>query len=201
MATALGHQLCDRVALETTINIIMTQNLLRRCAIDIRWVRVIQQSRHLSSQPLMVKPIRNGKSISRIFKDLSLKTALTVRHCTTQLDDIAYEDISNETLESLTEYLEDLIEKVNAPVDSDVTYASGVLTVQLGSAGTYVINKQSPNKQIWLSSPASGPKRYDFVDQVWIYKHDGVTLHKLLSTELSKIFKENIDFSHCEYAK
>ena len=29
------------------------------------------------------------------------------------------------------------------------------------NVGTYVINKQTPNKQIWLSSPISGPKRYD----------------------------------------
>ena len=31
---------------------------------------------------------------------------------------------------------------------------AGVLTVKMGSdLGTYVINKQTPNKQIWLSSP------------------------------------------------
>ena len=30
---------------------------------------------------------------------------------------------------------------------------SGVLTVKVGDHGTYVINKQTPNKQIWLSSP------------------------------------------------
>ena len=30
---------------------------------------------------------------------------------------------------------------------------SGVLTVRLGDNGTYVLNKQPPNKQIWLSSP------------------------------------------------
>lgn len=30
---------------------------------------------------------------------------------------------------------------------------SGVLTVKLGRHGTYVINKQTPNRQIWLSSP------------------------------------------------
>lgn len=35
----------------------------------------------------------------------------------------------------------------------------GVLTANTGKAGTYVINKQTPNKQIWLSSPISGPKR------------------------------------------
>lgn len=26
-----------------------------------------------------------------------------------------------------------------------------------------MLNKQPPNKQIWLSSPVSGPKRYDYV--------------------------------------
>lgn len=30
---------------------------------------------------------------------------------------------------------------------------SGVLNLRLGEHGTYVINKQPPNKQIWLSSP------------------------------------------------
>ncbi|XP_070933807.1 frataxin, mitochondrial isoform X2 [Macaca nemestrina] len=35
------------------------------------------------------------------------------------------------------------------------TLVSGVLTVKLGGdLGTYVINKQTPNKQIWLSSPS-----------------------------------------------
>jgi len=29
----------------------------------------------------------------------------------------------------------------------------GVLTLQLGKPGTYVINKQAPNKQVWWSSP------------------------------------------------
>lgn len=29
----------------------------------------------------------------------------------------------------------------------------GVMTIKLGSLGTYVINKQTPNRQIWMSSP------------------------------------------------
>ena len=29
----------------------------------------------------------------------------------------------------------------------------GVLTLRLGDKGTYVINKQTPNRQIWFSSP------------------------------------------------
>lgn len=35
----------------------------------------------------------------------------------------------------------------------DILLQSGVLTLILGNNGTYVINKQPPNKQIWLSSP------------------------------------------------
>lgn len=29
----------------------------------------------------------------------------------------------------------------------------GVLTIKLGKRGTFVLNKQAPNRQIWLSSP------------------------------------------------
>ena len=30
---------------------------------------------------------------------------------------------------------------------------NGVVTLKLGEHGTYVLNKQPPNRQIWLSSP------------------------------------------------
>lgn len=63
--------------------------------------------------------------------------------------------------------------------------------------GTYVINKQPPNKQIWLSSPKSGPKRYDYVvygegqaqkeDTAvgdWVYLRDGSTINQLFREEL-----------------
>lgn len=68
--------------------------------------------------------------------------------------------------------------------------------------GTYVINRQSPNRQIWLSSPQSGPKRFDYVpskdnEQVgkWVYKHSGEVLHELLQSELSPILTDvDLDF-------
>ncbi|KAI1481370.1 hypothetical protein K445DRAFT_317225 [Daldinia sp. EC12] len=76
----------------------------------------------------------------------------------------------------------------------DVEYSSGVMTVKIPNVGTYVINKQPPNKQIWLSSPISGPKRYDFVGSTegqkpgiekgeWVYHRDGSTLSELLLKE------------------
>jgi frataxin len=117
------------------------------------------------------------------------------------LSAVEYDTIVDETLESLTEAFEILLEKHKLP--SDVTYASGVLTVELDKYGTYVINKQTPNRQIWLSSPFTGPKRYDFLNQTWIYKHDGMSLHTLLNKELSNVFKndQNINFKKCSYGE
>lgn len=72
-----------------------------------------------------------------------------------------------------------------------------MLSIDLGERGTYVLNKQPPNKQIWLSSPVSGPKRYDWVlcsegqDQKegsgfgdWVYLRDGTSLTNLLKKEI-----------------
>lgn len=81
---------------------------------------------------------------------------------------------------------------------------SGVLTLKLGDHGTYVVNKQPPNKQIWLSSPfrcdssassdrnltlvGSGPKRFDAAGSSWVYGRTGETLTGLMRTELGPIF-------------
>ncbi|KAJ0178664.1 hypothetical protein K1T71_005439 [Dendrolimus kikuchii] len=120
------------------------------------------------------------------------------------IEQAVFEEICNETLESLCECFEELVEQAPNLKGADVTYSDGVLTVSLGSSyGTYVINRQTPNKQIWLSSPLSGPKRYDLVLKnggYWLYKHDGVTLHKLLQEELSKIVENEIDFKKCSHS-
>lgn len=84
-----------------------------------------------------------------------------------------------------------------------MTLASGVLNVYLGSEeGTFVINKQSPNQQIWLSSPVSGPARFDFCieQQKWIYSRTGESLHEVLNKEITKkVLKDgaNADFQKC----
>lgn len=77
------------------------------------------------------------------------------------------------------------------------TLQAGVLTLAFPPIGTYVINKQPPNKQIWLSSPTSGPKRYDYVvvgegqhqkegggAGDWIYIRDGSSLCEVFLKEI-----------------
>ncbi|XP_031625333.1 frataxin homolog, mitochondrial [Contarinia nasturtii] len=121
-----------------------------------------------------------------------------------QLD---YERFCAETLDSLCDYFEELVESVNHLASADILNKDGVLTVSLGATyGTYVINKQSPNKQIWLSSPASGPKRYDFMYAAdgskkgyWVYKHTGETLHELLDKELTDVTKTKTQFQSLSF--
>uniref|UniRef100_A0AC35TTS7 Ferroxidase n=1 Tax=Rhabditophanes sp. KR3021 TaxID=114890 RepID=A0AC35TTS7_9BILA len=68
----------------------------------------------------------------------------------------------------------------------------GVLTAKIDDkVGTYVINKETSNRQIWLSSPLSGPKRYDFVDNKWVHTRDNMALNDLLTYEFRKIFKRD----------
>jgi len=94
----------------------------------------------------------------------------------------------------IVEKLEELQE---AREDVEVEYSAGVLTLTFPPIGTYVLNKQPPNKQIWLSSPISGPKRYDWVVKGegqhqkegggqgdWIYLRDGTSLSDVLAKEV-----------------
>uniref|UniRef100_A0A8V0YWF9 Frataxin, mitochondrial n=1 Tax=Gallus gallus TaxID=9031 RepID=A0A8V0YWF9_CHICK len=117
------------------------------------------------------------------------------------LDETTYEKLAEETLDSLADFFEDLTDKPFTPEDYDVSLGSGVLTVKLGGdMGTYVINKQTPNRQIWLSSPTSGPKRYDWTGRNWVYSHDRVSLHELLSKEFSAALKTKLDLSSLIYS-
>ncbi|KAJ4429654.1 hypothetical protein ANN_21855 [Periplaneta americana] len=119
----------------------------------------------------------------------------------TPLTPLTYEQVCNETLDSLSEYFEELVESAPHLKAADVSCSDGVLTVQFGQPyGTYVINRQIPNLQIWLSSPTSGPKRYDFHEGRWVYRHDGVSLHELLNKEISKIVKQEVHFLNCAYS-
>jgi frataxin len=131
-----------------------------------------------------------------------------------------YDEIADQYLNALIEKLEALQEETE---EVDVEYSvcassyslpgdrigvfgnmlmsiylqAGVLTVTFPPNGTYVINKQPPNKQIWLSSPITGPKRYDYVvlsegqdakegtgRGEWVYLRDGSTLNALIHAEV-----------------
>ncbi|XP_065199285.1 uncharacterized protein LOC135830969 [Sycon ciliatum] len=102
---------------------------------------------------------------------------------------------ADETLETLSEVFENLPEEpgVNVPDGYDVQCGGGVLTIELDSANTYVLNKQAPNQQIWISSPFTGPKRFNlFRNNRWLTDKQE-SLFDLLSAEMSTYFKAEIN--------
>lgn len=110
-----------------------------------------------------------------------------------------YHDVAEDTLETLMDEVEAALEACQSTAidleESEITLASGVLTIAIPPHGTWVLNKQTPNRQIWWSSPLSGPKRYEYdeKDGVWFSTKDGLSLLPLLSQELSHITGKAID--------
>ncbi|BDA43583.1 probable frataxin, mitochondrial [Coccomyxa sp. Obi] len=102
-----------------------------------------------------------------------------------------FHGVADALLETLHETMDALVENEDVP-DSDVEYSQGVLTIKLGPNGTYVYNKQTPNRQIWMSSPVSGPVRYDYMDGRWIYRHDDHELMDRLRSELSDLLGKDV---------
>lgn len=48
----------------------------------------------------------------------------------------------------------------------------------------------------------SGPKRYDFVHNTWVYSHEpDQCMHQLLSQEISVIAQTDIDFTNLAHGK
>ncbi|KAM0786952.1 hypothetical protein ACM66B_002371 [Microbotryomycetes sp. NB124-2] len=136
-----------------------------------------------STRPQLAQPCRCFATQTRPVR----QQVSTAQYTIGKLDTKTYQIVSDKAMERLSEYLEELLEETEG-LDKgfDVEYSSGVLTLKLGDKGTYVINKQPPNKQIWLSSPTSGPKRYDYDTNhdVWFYHRDGRRLRDLLTEEL-----------------
>jgi frataxin-like iron-binding protein CyaY len=71
------------------------------------------------------------------------------------LTEAQYHPLADEYLDHLSEKLDTLGDQVALQLpDYDVMLSMGVLTLKLGGeAGTYVLNKQPPNVQIWMASP------------------------------------------------
>ncbi|GMP54274.1 hypothetical protein CsSME_00019494 [Camellia sinensis var. sinensis] len=112
-----------------------------------------------------------------------------------QIED-EFHNLADSTIHGLLEKLEEYGDSVD--IDGfDIDYGNQVLTMKLGASGTYVLNKQTPNRQIWLSSPVSGPSRFDWDQdaQAWVYRRTKANLSKVLESELEHLCGQPINLS------
>lgn len=122
-----------------------------------------------------------------------------------------FHTVADDTLEDIQDAVEYALEERYDDENGDdeqfeVVYADGVLTMTFPPHGTWVLNKQTPNRQIWWSSPISGPRRYEYDHRSnqWIYtravteasdkNHTNITLKKLLRDEFQQIYNIALDF-------
>jgi CyaY protein len=78
-------------------------------------------------------------------------------------------------------HIAEIIEKFDINGDIEIDINSDILTM-VNDAGTYVINKQSALKEIWLSSPVSGPYHFAWRDDKW-QNQSNIELFSLLTKE------------------
>ncbi|GAB7350194.1 hypothetical protein MBLNU459_g0855t2 [Dothideomycetes sp. NU459] len=136
------------------------------------------------------------KGLSPDSEDPQPKESQPIEHVRepTPLEDEEYHERAEQYLDEIVARVEELQENKE---DLELDYSAGVLNIVFPPNGTYVLNKQPPNKQIWLSSPITGPKRFDWVVMgesmqhkeesgvgEWIYLRDGTSLTSLLRKEL-----------------
>ena len=88
----------------------------------------------------------------------------------------AFETLADSLLATLEEALADHV---------DAELQGGILTVE-DDAGTWIVNKHAPTRQIWLSSPVSGARHYAYDAGVgqWQDTRGGGDLLTVLGAEL-----------------
>ena len=99
---------------------------------------------------------------------------------------------SSATLQHLSCCIDDWADRHG--FDIDLSFESGVLSIDCGLKGVFVINKQGPNRQLWLASPLSGPLRYELCSGCWTNTRDGHNLYVRLKTELETMFGADLSF-------
>ncbi|WBW75012.1 mitochondrial [2Fe-2S] cluster assembly frataxin Fxn1 [Schizosaccharomyces osmophilus] len=151
---------------------------------------ILFQKAFLNSQRLFYRPPTGWNPCLRF---------LSTVNPTKPLSDLEYHRIADDTLEVFNNTFEDLLEE-SGRRDYDIEYSSGVLTLNLGDHGTYVINKQPPAHQVWLSSPLSGPKHYEWSSnkKAWKSTRDDSTMCDILAKEIGNAFSKNIEFKHAD---
>ena len=94
-----------------------------------------------------------------------------------------FETIAENTLNILLDRIDDVLGD-----EFDVDLNGGILNIELENGSQYVINKNAPNYEIWMSSPLSGASHYYLEDDLktWLDTRSGHNFFDKLAQELSQ---------------
>ena len=102
-----------------------------------------------------------------------------------------FENIAEKTLNMLLDRIDDALGDA-----FDVDLNGGILIIELENGAQYVINKNAPNYEIWMSSPHSGASHYYLDDdlETWVDTRNGDKFFEKLSQELSQCAEKSFTF-------
>lgn len=97
-------------------------------------------------------------------------------------------------VEATLNRLSGMIEALDEDDALEIEQSSGMLSIELPSGKQFVINRQIPTRQIWLSSPLSGGLRFDYDEdeKAWVLS-DGRRLDTLLKADLETLLEEEVE--------
>ena len=102
-----------------------------------------------------------------------------------------FETIAEKTLNILLDRIDEVLGDT-----FDVDLNGGILNIELENGTQYVINKNAPNYEIWMSSPLSGASHY-YLDEdleTWVDTRSGDKFFEKLSQELSQCAGKSFTF-------
>ena len=102
----------------------------------------------------------------------------------------AFHSLSNSTLTFLTDAVLEAVDgRHGDALDFDADLSDGVLSLRVGGTD-WVVNKQGPNRQVWWSSPISGPLRFNWEGGAWRDSKEGRDLVDMLVGEVGDVVVE-----------
>jgi frataxin len=98
------------------------------------------------------------------------------------MDEREFETLAERTLRDLQAALEDALGD-----EAEVDLRGGILTVEFDDGRQFVLNKHTPNRQLWLSSPVSGAAHFNPAGSgAWLATRRGGALNAILAADLSQ---------------
>lgn len=101
------------------------------------------------------------------------------------MDETEYHKLAIIPLEELLEFAEAL----EASHEIEAELEEGILSITMPDGKQYVINKHTPSRQVWVSSPYSGAGYFEFNGREWAAKRaaaaEGRNLQNFIKGEIS----------------
>lgn len=97
--------------------------------------------------------------------------------------------MENTYIHLITEYLDQLLEKIESSYWQvlDCELNEGVLYIRTEKLGNFIINRNIPRQELWLSSPFSGGSHFKYVAGEWVNTRTQESFEPLLFKELDQL--------------